>query len=164
MPAFFSHIRGSVVRVTGLHKNTGGLLPFRIIMDGIDVTSPNTRAIITQAGIVENGNYQFLHTLNETIYAYVFGDRIGELRVGGIAFAHPCQSADFVGPQTDGIRQIIDNYRSNRIAQLGRPVQVSFGSTDYRGFLVGMNIDIADAERNLGQWAFRFNTFPGNQQ
>lgn len=158
MPAFFSHIRGSVVRVTGLHKNAGGLLPFRIIMAGIDVTAPNTRAIITQAGIVENGNYQFLHTLNETIYAYVFGDRIGELRVGGIAFAHPC------GGEESGMKQVIDNYRANRIAELGGPVQVSFGETDYRGFLVGMNIDIADAERNLGQWAFRFNTFPGNQQ
>jgi hypothetical protein len=157
MAAFFAHKRGSVVRVTGQWQQAGGLLPFRIIMAGIDITAPNTRAIITQGAIVEHGNYQFLHTLNETIYAYVFGDRIGELRVSGICFAHPCGGAQ------SGMKQIIDNYRAKRIAQLGGPVQVSFGEVDYKGFLVGMNLDMADPERNLGQWTFSFNTFPGNQ-
>lgn len=157
MAAFFAHKRGAVVRVTGLHAQPGGLLPFRILIAGTDITSPSTRAIITQSGIVENGNYQFLHTLNETIYAYVFGDRIGELRIGGICFAHPCEG------YASGMKQIIDNYRSKRISQAPGPVQVSFGETDYKGFLVGTSIDITDAERNLGQWAFRFNTFPGNE-
>jgi hypothetical protein len=27
-----------------------------------------------------------------------------------------------------------------------------------------MSLEIVDAERNLGQWAFRFNTFPGHRQ
>lgn len=157
MAAFFAHKRGSVVRVTGQWQQAGGLLPFRIVMAGMDITAPNTRAIITQGAIVEQGNYQFLHTLNETIYAYVFGDRIGELRISGICFAHPCNAS------LSGMKQIIDNYRAKRIAQSGGPVQVSFGEVDYKGFLVGMNLDIADPERNLGQWTFSFNTFPGNQ-
>lgn len=157
MAAFFAHKRGSVVRVTGQWQQAGGLLPFRIVMAGMDITAPNTRAIITQGAIVEQGNYQFLHTLNETIYAYVFGDRIGELRISGICFAHPCDST------ISGMKQIIDNYRAKRIAQTGGPVQVSFGEIDYKGFLVGMNLDVSDPERNLGQWTFSFNTFPGNQ-
>lgn len=157
MAAFFAHKRGSVVRVTGQWQQAGGLLPFRIVMAGMDITSPNTRAIITQGAIVEQGNYQFLHTLNETIYAYVFGDRIGELRISGICFAHPCDS------RISGMKQVIDNYRAKRIAQTGGPVQVSFGEIDYKGFLVGMNLDVSDPERNLGQWTFSFNTFPGNQ-
>lgn len=156
MAAFFKHKRGSVVRVTAQYTTPGGLLPFRIIMAGMDITAPTTRAIVTQGGIVENGNFQFLHTLNETIYAYVFGDRIGELRVAGVAFAHPCDE------QPSGMKQIIDNYRAKRIAQTGGPVQVSFGEVDYKGFLVGMTIDVTDPEYNLGQWALRFNTFPGN--
>ena len=158
MAAFFKHKRGSVVRVTAQYTSPGGILPFKIIANDMDLnpTSPQTRAIITQGAIVENGNYQFLHTLNETIYAYVFGDRIGELRIGGIAFAHPCDG------QHSGMKQVIDNYRANRIAVKGGPVQVSFGEVDYKGFLVGMTIDVTDPEYNLGQWALRFNTFPGN--
>lgn len=157
MAAFFAHKRGTVVRVTGLHQQAFGVLPFRILIAGMDLTAPNTRAIITQAGIIENGNFQFLHTLNETIYAYVFGDRIGELRVSGICFAYDCSV------QSSGMKQVIDNYRDFRIANTGGPVQVSFGETDYKGFLTGMNIEITDAERNLGQWSLRFHTFPGNQ-
>ncbi len=157
MSAFFAHKRGSVVRVTAAHQQAGGLLPFRIIMAGTDIAAPNTRAIITQGGIIENGNYQFLHTLNETIYAYVFGDRIGELRISGVCFAHPCDG------QPSGMKQIIDNYRAKRIAKTGGPVLVSFGEVDYKGFLVGMNLDVVDAEMNLGQWTFSFKTFPGNQ-
>ena len=162
MPAFFSHNRGSVVRVTSQHGDGGATLPFRIVMLGTDIGAETTRAIVTQAAVVENGNYQFLHTLNETIYAYVFGDRIGELRISGVCFTLPCTGPN--GP-TDGIRQISDIYRRLRIAAPGgEPVRINFGSIDYSGFLVGMNLDVVDAERNLGQWVFRFNTFPGNQQ
>lgn len=161
MAAFFANRRGDVVRVTGQYHQAGGLLPFRILMAGVDVTAPNTRAIITQSGIVENGNFQFLHTLNQTIYAYVFGDRIGELRIGGICFADPCPS---MSESTSGMSQVIKDYQANKISVKGSPVQVSFGEIDYKGFLVGMTLDINDPERMLGQWAFRFNTFPGNQQ
>lgn len=155
MATFFAHKRGSVVRVTGQYQQAGGELPFRIRMEGTDISARNTRAIITQAAIVERGNFQFLHTLNDTIYAYVFGDRIGELRVSGICFAHPCDA------EQSGMQQIIENYRTHRIAAKGGPVQVGFGESSYHGFLVGMNLDVTDAERNLGQWTFSFNTFPG---
>lgn len=159
MGAFFAHKRGSVVKVTGQWQQAGGAMPFQIVMDSLNLsgaTNPNTRAIITQSSIVEQGNFQFLHTLNETIYAYVFGDRIGELRVSGICFAYPCNN------NVSGMKQVIDNYRENRIAKKGGPVGVSFGEMSYKGFLVGMNLDIVDAERNLGQWTLSFNTFPGN--
>lgn len=158
MPAFFKHRRGSVFRVAS-RDAPGGPKQFQIIVEDMDIKNPDTRAIITQCGIMERGNYQFLHTLNETIYAYVFGDRIGELRVSGICFVYPCGETE-----TSGVQQIIDNYRKYRIAGRKRAVRVSFGEVDYIGFLVGMNLDIVDPENNLGQWAFSFNTFPGNHQ
>ena len=160
MAAFFAHKRGTVSRVDGLVDGFG-ILPFWINMQGTGVggvVDPTARAIITQAAIVENGNYQFLHTLNETIYVYVFGDRIGELRVSGIAFSNACH-----GGGGSGMKQIIDSYKTNRLAEKGGPVLVNFGATTYRGFLTGMNLDVVDPERNLGQWAFRFHTFPGGQ-
>jgi len=162
MPAFFAHTRGAVSRVSGLTDQ--GILPFWIEIEDTDIggpVNPNTRAIITQAAIVENGNYQFLHTLQETIYVYVFGDRIGELRVSGLAFSNPCQSGGGAIGGESGMKQIIDAYRENRLAEKGGPVNGNFGETPYKGFLTGMNMDVADPERNLGQWAFRFHTFPG---
>ncbi len=157
MPAFFAHKRGTVVRVASLDQQAGGARPFRIIMTDMDMSAPDTRAIVTQVGIVENGNFQFLHTLNETIYAYVFGDRIGELRVSGICFAHSCDD------RPSGMKQIVDNYRAKRLSKSGGPVQVSIGDINYKAALVGMNLDVLDAETSLGQWTFSFKTFPGNQ-
>ena len=162
MPAFFSHARGAVSRVDGLVGQ--GVMPFRIQIANTGIggaVNPTTRAIITQAAIVENGNFQFLHTLNETIYVYVFGDRIGELRVSGMCFANPCTFGRGAISGNTGMKQIIDVYQANRLAKLGGPVLTSFGETPYRGFLTGMTMEIADPERALGQWAFRFHTFPG---
>lgn len=158
MPAFFARNRGTVVRVTPGGGMAGDVLPFKIVMADAGMDQPNTNAIITQCGIIEQGNYQFAHTLGETIYAYIFGDRIGELRVSGICFANPCEGT------RSGIQQIIDTYRKNRIAAAGRAVSVSVGEVDYLAFSTGMTLEITDPEKQLGQWALRFNTFPGNHK
>lgn len=163
MPALFSHQRGTVVRLDS--KISGGPLPFAIRMHSMDVGSNrdiNTRAIITQAAIVENGNYQFLHTLDETIYLYVFGDRIGELRISGVAFSQLCLSTGEEADDETGMEQVIRNYRDNRIAARARPVLVTFGAdVPLRSFLTGMSVEITDPEQMLGQWSYRFNAFPG---
>lgn len=158
MPAFFAHTRGTVVRVTS-RQPQGGLLPFRVLATGIDVTAQNTRAIITQAAITENGNYQFQPTLSDTIYAHVFGDQIGELRLAGLCFINSCNNSE-----KSGMQQIVNNYKKNKMSRLARPVQVSFGEIGYNGFLVGMTLEINDPETHIGQWSFRFNTFPGTEE
>ena len=167
MPSFFAHKRGSVSKVEGIVEGTH-ILPFNIVMQGIDIGSVanvNTRAIITQAALVENGNFQFLHTLDETIYAYVFGDRIGELRVSGVCFTQPCSQGSGEIGGSSGIKQVIDRYAENRIANTGDVVLVNYGpDSTFKGFLTGMNVEVTDAERNLGQWSFRFHTFPGAAQ
>lgn len=160
MPAFFAHSRGSVSRVDG--QVQVGLLPFSVRLQDMDfggLEDLNSRAIITQAGILENGNYQFLHTLDETIYVYVFGDRIGELRVAGICFSNLCQADG----ASSGMAQIINNYQRNKLSARGGPVLVNFGEITYKGFLTGMQLDVSDPDRNLGQWAFRFHTFPASR-
>ncbi len=156
MPAFFPQRRGQVVRVDTGHQ--AGVLPFAIRMRNIDIggaVNPTTKAIITQAGIVENGNFQILHALDETINATIFGDRIGEFRVSGIAFSSLC------GQKGSGMGQVIDAYVANRLSSLGGPVLVSLGTHSYRGLLTGMTLDIVDGETQLGQWTYRFLTVKG---
>jgi len=154
MPAFFAHDRGAVVRVTSQNGGGGGVLPFRVLMQGVGIGSQNVNAIVTSASINEKGNVQFLHTVSETIYAYIFGDRIGELTVSGICFANPCSGGE------SGMEQVLERYRVNRIATRAAPVLVSFGTTVYRSFLVGLSLNVSNPELQLGEWSFRFNTFP----
>lgn len=157
MPSFFVQKPGTVVRVGNPQQS--GVLPFSIRMESLDVggvVNPGSRAIVTQAAIVQEGNYQFLHTLADTIYVYVFGDKIGELRVSGVAFASLCQG------EGTGMDQIIDNYDKNKLSRRGSPVLVSYGAQKvFRAFLIGMSLEVTDPERILGQWAYRFKMFPG---
>jgi hypothetical protein len=159
MPSYIAIRRGTVFRAVS-QRNNAGVMPFQMRMQGMSIGSDNAtaRAIITQAGVMQNGNFQFLHTIGETIYVYVFGDRIGELRVSGVAFMQMCRNG---GPAQTGMAQVLAEYQANKLSSLGRPVIVNFGDTPFKGFLTGMNLEVADAENSLGQWSFRFNTFPG---
>ena len=119
---------------------------------------------MTQATVVQQGNYQFSHTINDTIYVYIFGDRIGELRVSGAAFPQVCDETARGAPTTvstgTGYKEVLDFYEANRIAKRGQPVSIAFGETAFEGFLVNMQIQVADAEHLLGQWTYQFSTFP----
>ena len=156
--AFFSHKRGAVSRVVSPQGQGTSSFTIQMNLDGATTLGQgNAKAIVTQAAIGNAGNLQFLHTLNQTIYVYVFGDRIGDLRVSGLAFAEPCRTSG------TGMQLIYKAYKDNRVAKKGGPVLVHFGDDlPLRAFLVGMSLEVADPETNLGQWSFLFKTFPGN--
>lgn len=157
MATLFATRRGVVSRID--LRNGDVARPFAIRMNGIDAgtnVNPNTKMIITQAAIVQQGNYQFLHTLDETIFVYAFGDRIGDLQVSGIAFMKDCNS------DTSGIDAAINNYNKNKISARNSPVIVAYGANNpFRAFLTDMNVELADPERMLGQWTYRFKSFAG---
>jgi len=154
MGYFFAHARGAVKRVEGPWRTDP---MFRISVGGW----PNKpggglflSAICTQAGINANGNFQFLHTINDTIFVYVFGDRISELLVAGAAFGEPCEG-------TSGIAEIVKLYTQDRIAVKARPLIVTLGSAStFNSFLTGVNVEITDPETQIGQFSFRFHCFP----
>lgn len=147
MAIVFSSARGSVRRVPTYRA----AIPFRVNIWGTTFQ----KSIITQAAISHNDNYQFLHTLADTVYVYVFGSRVGELVVGGMAFAQGC----FGG---DGPSEVMQWYQSNRISQRPSMIQVVFGQIVFNALLTGLNVQLTDAENIISQWTYRFSVFPGN--
>lgn len=166
MAAFFSQQHGAVAMVgpgAGIAP-----APFAVRMQNITAIGPGSDAILTQVAVAEQGNYQFLHTLGDTIYVYVFGDRIGEIRLSGLCFANACKTGSGALPlasPSGGINTVLRTYRNNKLSVRADPVQISIGPSVgdvYRGFLTGMSMEILDAEHQIGQWSFRFNTFPSS--
>lgn len=149
MAMFFSQRRGAVVRVGGQGTNNTPS-PFAVRMLGAPLGDVDSAAIITQAMVTGAGNVHIQHAADESIYAYIFGDRIGALRIGGIAFANRCGFAE------SGIDTIMDIYRDFRAGARGHTVMVSIGQNVTRGLLVGLSINIADGERELAEWGFEF--------
>lgn len=155
----FPHARGTVKRVRGPWERPSA---FRVTMQGWNFRQ---RAIITQAAVVQNGNFQFLHTLNDQIFVYVFGDRISELQIGGIAFGtFGGFLPNFCSEEGSGTEDVFPFYRFYRVANRAEPILIRTGpSAVFRGFLTGMHFEVADPESMLGHFSFRFHSFPTDQ-
>lgn len=152
-------------QVTAINGDVGKL-PMTIMLDNWP-GFPAIRAIMTHIGISASGNYQFLHTLKEYIYVYVFGERIGDVAISGLLFSESCTSSD--GPadatapanvaQPSGIEQLCDFYNTNRIAVRGQPMRIIIGTSamaSFQAFLVAHKSEISDPQQQLGQFTLYF--------
>lgn len=154
----FPHARGSVKRVTGPWQRNPA---FRLSVQG---WGQRQRAILTQAGVVQNGNFQFLHTLNDQIFVYVFGDRISELHVSGMSFGTYVGAGEGCAPSQSGTQDVFPFYRQRRVARRAQPLLVRIGRGGvFRAFLTGMSFEITDPELQIGQFSYRFHSFPTQQ-
>ena len=82
MPVIIGTAPGSVAVINGPQT------PLTVTIDGFTPTS--TRAIITNFSITQRGGAQFLQTLEDFIYVYVFGDMMGNAQISGMFFAGAC--------------------------------------------------------------------------
>ncbi len=151
MPAIFSNSPGTLV---AFFEKPG--VPFR--MEGWN-GGGSMKAIITTAGLSAQSNVQFIHTLRDLIYVYVFGERAATLNVSGMIFGGDCN-----GSGNSGLESVFSYYNSYRISNSGRQVAVQFGTSSvgrFNAFLVGMpTAAITDAAMNMGQFSFTFQVFP----
>jgi hypothetical protein len=148
MGAIFSPCVGAVAKVPGC---SGDSL-FAISFGGATLTAPITGFVLEL-----NGNYQFLHTVNDFIYVYAFGDRIGELTVSGIGFVKTCASAE-----SAKLCNVFDFYQANRLKVKGN-LTVTIGDCSgavFWAFLTGMRMELQDPQTLIGQWSLRFNVLP----
>ena len=128
----------------------------------IKVDNVELNAIITGMSLELSGNYQFLHTVNDFIYFYSFGDRVGQLSVSGIGFVRPCDGGSTKGE----IMQLYDYYTTKRASKRGgKALKVTLGTVGsiktFHGFLTGMRLDVTDGTLGtIGYWTLRFNVIP----
>jgi hypothetical protein len=111
------------------------------------------KSIISRVNVAAQGNFQFLHTLGGNIYVYVFGDRVGQLGVSGLAFDSTCDDA----AGTIGIERVLDYYSTNRIAARRTPIKITLGvRTTLSGYLVGVSGDVVDPASRIYQFNLQF--------
>lgn len=99
--------------------------------------------IITRIGVAAAGNFQFLHTIGNDVYIYVFGDRMGQVDLHGICFAQDCtQDAG-----EHGFEKLFAWYEQNRISVRKEPVVVTIGvNKSFEGFVTALTGDAQDAQ------------------
>jgi hypothetical protein len=80
--SIFTPCEGAIVKVNLCPQGGGGGGgTFNVTVNGAQLGFPTSGFILEM-----QGNYQFLHALDQFIYYYNFGDRVGELTVSGFGF------------------------------------------------------------------------------
>lgn len=152
MAFLFAHARGAVKLVEGPWHGPALL---RLAVQDMRRDMPATKMIVTHFALRQQGNYQFVHTLADRVFVYVFGDRISELLISGIAFGNPCD-----GDGRSGVEHALQAYQKHKLSLTGRPVVVALGSFRFQSFLTGMKMEMADSATQLAQVSYIFNCFP----
>lgn len=171
MAVIFSSGPGRAVRIpdniaTGMLLYVGsvstlsGVPPLVSRQDGSFSTY---KSLVTEVAIAQRGNYQFLHSLQDMIYVYIFGERIGELQIAGLSFVSTCNDATGATVST-GIERILSYYNAARISATGYPVQILLGATvhgRFRGFLTDLNVNVDRPDVRIARFNLRFRTLQG---
>jgi len=180
MPVIFRNNTGRVTAVED--KVAAGVIqlgnvtgsPNRMGSSGhISYYSHNT--IITRLGISAAGNFQFLHTVGNDVYVYVFGDRMGQVQLHGLSFQpselecrfrtpfSPNVSPRLIGAggNKHGFELLFEWYAINRIAARKGPVKVTIGSgTTFKGFVTALTGDVQDALHRTIQFQMTISLLP----
>jgi len=115
---------------------------------------PIRRSVIQTIQVSSQGNFQFLSTLRNYIYVYVFGEKPGNMVLTGTMFRGDC------GLLVDGWSTTMNYYANQAISTTGSPVPVQIGASGFYAFLTGANFKILRPEFNIGQFVFSFTTLP----
>ncbi len=115
------------------------------------------KAVMTTFQAAGQSGLGISNTLQERIYAYVFGERMGTVGIGGIAFAGVCNN---VTPYT-GFDAVYAFYERMRVSTQGMPCRLILGpNTVLNGLLKDFTFSLEDANTGVGSFSFVFKVIP----
>jgi hypothetical protein len=162
MASIFSTCEEGVFRYTPPSGGGGGGVCTQNTINIIKISDNDaiTMAPVTGFRLELSSNHQFLHTLNNFIYVFSFGDRVGELTISGVVVTG-CSNSNTGETNTSksSISDLYKRYLERRLATNLKPSLITIGDSDISllGFLTGMSMEIPNPAMPIAQWAFRYN-------
>jgi hypothetical protein len=132
MADIFQCQRGKVVVLKGCDG-----MPVKLILEDFKPQA----AIIIAPRIQQAVDVQFQTSLKEAVYAYVFGDKMGQTDLSGIAFAGRCGNDD-----AKGLKDLFDYYKEYRASKRKDTITVTFGPEAMSGFLIALSMSPLQAD------------------
>jgi hypothetical protein len=157
--SIYSHDEGLVKVI----PNEG--LPMLVGLYGILQTGQEVQSaygFLTNVQGENNVGHQFMHTLRNFVYVYVFGERMGILNVGGKAITRNCGAT---GSDSYGLAVVSAFYDDNRLSNaIYTPAEhpvviVNIGSDiSITGFLTKLQMQITDPDSPFADFTMTINT------
>jgi hypothetical protein len=166
MPVLFSQNTGRVSAISD--RVATGSFSLGNVYNGTGILSYSYhRTIITRIGLSAAGNYQFLHTIGNDVYMYVFGDRMGQITLHGLSFAAGCPASSSAASLPNvpwanhGFELLYSWYKVNRVAARRAPVIATIGlGTAFEGFVTSLTGDVQDPVHRTVQFQMTIATLP----
>lgn len=157
----FSSNAGTVGVITPTEGNTS---PFVMRVDEAELSGDLIRGIVSSVSVSQDLNVQFTHSLRDTIYINVFGNKIGQMNISGILFlADVC---DGTSKNTDPpFKKFYEYYTNNNAVARASALDIQIGSgVSFKAFILGFNFQVADAQTSLGQFTMTLAVVPKKPQ
>lgn len=114
--------------------------------------------LISGVNYTQATNQQFQYALDNSVYVYVFGDKMGDVEVIGMAFPALC------GEAIDGLSEILQFYAERRASKTEALVNVVVGDETVNGFLCSVwtraIVGSGDEGGPVHQWGLKILTLP----
>jgi len=149
--AFFPSGPGRIVQFNDSFVD-GSLIPLK--MDN-PITFQEHRSIVTRLNGQPKVNFQLMHTVGNTVYANIFGDRSSPLTISGLSAARGCDNNT-----QHGIELALQWYSDFRASNYQRLIRIMIGQHGFDALLVGFPFDIADAESGVVNWTAELISIP----
>jgi hypothetical protein len=163
---------GTAVQILPVAMDTGSILQVKgwgDFADQQEVGENEMKAIFTGIRISNATNHQIQHTLGNRIYLTVFGDRVSQLNLSGIAFFDNCNrpSWESRGLQNAtrgiankaqiGMARVIQWYQNHKLSNKFGPITVTIDPlTIYQCFLESLQGEMVGQESTAYR-LFQFN-------
>jgi len=167
MADIFSAKPGKVVAVdgTGLPMNISIGRPATAgLKDSRWLGFSGFKSIIQGIGLNGQAGVQFMHTLGDYIYVYIFGERAGDLQIHGLSFHSTCDDPDPDPNLVTGIERMIEYYENFSVTTYPLALTVTIGTLiSFDAFLIGHSPQIVNPETNLAQFTLTLKYIPNSQ-
>lgn len=117
---------------------------------------PTSSVAITSIGFSQGANVQFMHTLQNLIYVYSFGERMGNVEINGVAFYKMCNQA----AGDNGLIGLLNFYRVNSVSTRQFPLSITLASRGIRGFVTSIRSTFSDTQLGLLGFTVTMSSLP----
>jgi len=120
--------------------------------------SSTNLALVSGVSYTQATNHQFMSSLRDAVYVYVFGDQMGDINVTGFLFLQECDDG------SNGFTEVLRFYEEKRLAKSGAPVKVVIGDDVITGFLTRLSIQPTDPQRYTTPFTMLINSLPKKRE
>lgn len=123
------------------------------------VSFKETRCLVLQVETQLPDGVQFQHTGGDLVFVYVFGRRVGQITVKGLAVPCPCPDPT-TGEVKSGLDEFFEWVKRNRSSARSQPLTLTVSKQTFDGFLLNADTTIIAAAIPMVNWTLHIGALP----